>query len=198
MLIDDIFQTLGKVISTFIYENCIRGDLMKDRTIVVVTAHPDMFWARDAAISTLLSIAENGEGYVEVIESDPEKIVNMIKQRRSDKLPSSRDTQHQETVGDVVDVLFENGSNLIGVFSDEEFFDEASIVPGSIRLIEEENDFRRDHAYATYFSACGGWQYWIFAILFTLLTRLANIAESYWLKEGNDRRLLKTTNKNNS
>ncbi|KAG1469917.1 hypothetical protein G6F56_002980 [Rhizopus delemar] len=183
VLIDDIFQNLGKVISTFIYENCIRGDLMKDRTIVVVTAHPDMFWARDAAISTLLSIAENGEGYVEVIESDPEKIVNMIKQRRSDKLPSSRDTQHQETVGDVVDVLFENGSNLIGVFSDEEFFDEASIVPGSIRLIEEENDFRRDHAYATYFSACGGWQYWIFAILFTLLTRLANIAESYWLKE---------------
>jgi hypothetical protein len=186
VLIDDIFQVLGKVISTFIYENCICGDLMRGRTVVVVAAHPDMFWARDAAVFAQVSLSENGQdGYVEAVESDPERIVGMIKQRRSDR---SSNKGIQEASGDVIDILFENSNNLVGVFSDEEFFDEASIVPGSIRLIEEESDSRRDYAYTTYFSACGGWQYWTFAILFTLMARLANIAESYWLKEGNDRR----------
>ncbi|KAG1520063.1 hypothetical protein G6F52_008021 [Rhizopus delemar] len=182
VLIDDIFQVLGKVISTFIYENCICGDLMRGRTVVVVAAYPDMFWARDAAVFAQVSRSESGQdGYVAAVESDPERIVGMIKQRRSDRL-SNKGTQ--EASGDVIDMLFENSNNLAGVFSDEEFFDEASIVPGSIRLIEEESDSRRDYAYTTYFSACGGWQYWTFAILFTLMARLANIAESYWLKEG--------------
>ncbi|KAI9251586.1 hypothetical protein BY458DRAFT_444186 [Sporodiniella umbellata] len=184
VLIDDIFQPLGKVISTFVYNNCIRGDLMKGRTVIVVVACPDLFWARDASLFVLTSPSNEGGCILKVTENDPEQISTMIQQCKQDSL--TRDSQQLEASEDVIDLLFENNNPAIGNFSDDEFFDEASIMPASIRLIEEENHYKRDYAYATYFYACGGWQYWIFAILFTLLTRAANIAESYWLKEGND------------
>lgn len=185
VLIDDIFQVLGKTVSTFIYENCIRGDLMRERTVIVAAAYPDMFWARDAAIFIHISLVSNGQGVVDSVETDPEKIVGMIKQRRADRLTLVDAVRHYDIFGDVVDVLFENNSVMAGVFTEDEFFDEASIMPASIRLLDEEENAKRDYAYATYLSACGGWQYWSFAVLFTLLACISNIAESYWLKEGN-------------
>ncbi|CEJ00296.1 hypothetical protein RMCBS344292_14357 [Rhizopus microsporus] len=184
VLIDDIFQVLGKTVSTFIYENCIRGDLMRERTVIVAAAYPDMFWARDAAIFIHISLVSNGQGVVDSVETDPEKIVGMIKQRRADRLTLVDAVRHYDIFGDVVDVLFENNSVMAGVFTEDEFFDEASIMPASIRLLDEEENAKRDYAYATYLSACGGWQYWSFAVLFTLLACISNIAESYWLKEG--------------
>lgn len=197
VLIDDIFTVLGKVSCTFIYENCIRGDLMKDRTILVVSTWPDMFWARDAHLFINMTCVSN-EGTIESSETDPEKIVGLIKLRRkSNKQPQvelETVAAEEEVLNtDVIDTLFEHPegsthSTHNNTLFDEDFFDEASIIPDSIRQGDEQDQSliykTREYAYATYYSACGGWQYWFSAILFTLLARLANISESYWLKEG--------------
>lgn len=222
VIIDDIFSVLGKVPSTFLYENCIQGDLMRDRTIIVVAIYPSMFWARDAHLFIHMSYNENqNEGHIDSTETNPEKIVALIKLRRAQEQQLKKE-QQQEDYGfgeniaskenslnqpniaststapagsaaavDVIDSLFEQtGSasihNNTSTLFEEDFFDEASIIPDSIRQEEDENTVykSRNYAYATYYAACGGWKYWTAAILFTLLARLANISESYWLKEG--------------
>jgi hypothetical protein len=209
VLIDDIFHTLGKLSSTFIYENCIRGELMKDRTVIVATTWPDMFWARDARLFIHLiksSFSANGgenlfeenynniaEGRIDATETDPEKIVALIKKRRKSttKPVIEQDQQHQTQLGDVIDTLFDNNppaSNHTLFDDGADLFDGNSVIPDSIIRAEQEEDEpvykTRDYAYATYYAACGGWKYWISAVLFTLLARLVNISESYWLKEG--------------
>ncbi|KAL9548576.1 hypothetical protein MBANPS3_005610 [Mucor bainieri] len=199
VIIDDIFAAFQKVTSTFIYENCIRGDLMRHRTVLVASTWPDMFWARDAQLFVHLD-----HGRVDAIETDPEKIVGLIKVRRA-----QRQVKHEPKVStaaaDVIDALYENtgaaSSTHNTTLFEEDCFDEASIIPDSIRHDQEHYDANssssstaaaaaaavyksRDYAYATYYAACGGWRYWTAAILFTLFARLANISESYWLKEG--------------
>ncbi|CAO3621386.1 unnamed protein product [Mucor hiemalis] len=196
VLIDDIFHTLGKLSSMFIYENCIRGELMKDRTVIVVSTFPDMFWARDARLFINMGDTTQ-DGFIDAVETNPEKIVALIKIRRKSNKQPVEEEQHHAQHTDIIDALFDNPATGSGqsmhndTLFDEEFFDEASIIPDSIRQAEEEDEEvrgilrkSRDYAYATYYTACGGWKYWTSAILFTLLARLANISESYWLKEG--------------
>ncbi|KAI8345314.1 hypothetical protein EDC96DRAFT_486829 [Choanephora cucurbitarum] len=219
VIIDDIFMVLGKATSTFIYENCIRGDLMKERTILVAVTYPDMFWARDAHMFVHMSVPLRDEGHIQSFETDPERIVQLIKHRRNEQQQQKKENLKQEKTGfekivaidetrnqnsfmnpvqaneaDVVDVLFEytGGAGSIhnnsSTLFDENIFDDNSLMPDSIEqedeLSSEERHKRRSFAHATYASACGGWRYWIMAILFTLLARLANISESFWLKEG--------------
>lgn len=180
----------------FIYENCIRGELMKDRTVIVVSTFPDMFWARDARLFINMGNATQ-EGFIDAVETNPEKIVALIKIRRKSNKQPVEEEQHHAQHTDIIDALFNNPATGSGqnMHNDtlfyEDFFDEASIIPDSIRQAEEEDEEvrgilrkSRDYAYATYYTACGGWKYWTSAILFTLLARLANISESYWLKEG--------------
>ncbi|KAI9486629.1 MAG: ABC transporter type 1, transmembrane domain-containing protein [Benjaminiella poitrasii] len=214
VIIDDIFAVFGRLTSTFIYENCIRGELMRHRTIIVASTYPDMFWARDAQLFIHLKtpLPHQHEGHIESTETDPEKIVELIKRRRAEREQNTLETKHNtqddenhtaflssqtipvideinalfENTGKVSNSLLHNSSTLV----EDEFFDEASIIPDSIRFSEDEaeqkkiNDRARDYAYATYYAACGGWAYWTVAILFSLLPKLANISENYWLKEG--------------
>ncbi|RCI04069.1 hypothetical protein CU098_000751, partial [Rhizopus stolonifer] len=174
VLIDDIFHLLGKVTSTFIYENCIRGDLMKDRTVLVAVTYPDMFWARDARLFVHMAEPFHGEGRIESMETDPECIVNLIKTRRTEqqrekqkkeKIEEPKETWYAETNNpvDMVDTLFEHTGGASSIHNnttlvEEDFFDEGSIIPDSIRQEDEDDEAvhrdntYRDYAYATYYS----------------------------------------------
>ncbi|KAI8874844.1 P-loop containing nucleoside triphosphate hydrolase protein, partial [Backusella circina FSU 941] len=177
LLIDDIFSVMGKVASTSIYENCIMGDLLKGRTLITVSAKPDLFWARDTSLLVMLD-----QGKV-TMETEPTRMVEYIKQQRT----HDKEEEMVNKKNDTIDLLFES---MTAVPSEEDYFDEASLMRDSIRFDDEDDaisreEFKtRDYAYSTYFAACGGWRYWMTAILFTLLARLASISESYWLKEG--------------
>ncbi|KAI7898810.1 uncharacterized protein BX663DRAFT_442359 [Cokeromyces recurvatus] len=201
VIIDDIFVTFGRLTSTFIYENCIRGELMKGRTIIVSTTYPDMFWARDAQLFIYMASPNKYEGRVETIETDPEKIVDFIKKRRAEQsdqkiLPEYNSIPILNNIHipiDEVNSLFENmsvdGLNGSSALEEDEFVDGVSNMPESLEDEEEKEKDEacrraRDYAYATYYSVCGGWKYWITAILFTLLPRLIYILENFWLKEG--------------
>jgi hypothetical protein len=169
-LIDDIFGVIGKVASVSIYENCITGNLLRGRTLVVVSEKPDLFWARDTA---MLVILDQGK-----VTTQTEAMVDYIKAQRIHPPVAKKN--------DTIDPLFESMATLP---SEDDYFDEASLMRDSIRFDDEDDVSReefktRDYAYSTYFAACGGWRYWMAAILFTLLARLASISESYWLKEG--------------
>lgn len=171
VLIDDIFATLDKPVVDSLIEKCIRGELMQSRTIVLVTSTTDA-WVRDASLLVYVN-----EGCVSTVEH----VAAWIESNPSCAADGS---MHGVEKDDVLDNLFASDST----FADEDFFDESSVMREPVRCAEDgEPEVRRsrDTAYAVYFAACGGWQFWVCAIGFTILARLANISESYWLKEGN-------------
>jgi hypothetical protein len=182
-----MFSALEKSTSVFIFENCIRGELMKGRTVIV--ADTDVFWAQDAHLLITMAVPTDDDiGGIQDMETDPEKIMQLA--RKPNEKAKYVEEEQDSDAADAINVLFEHiDSSIIqnnsSTLFEEDIFDEASIIPESIRQ-EEDHDTRdsRDLAYATYYSACGSWKYWSAAILFTLLARLANISESYWLKEG--------------
>ncbi|KAI7862297.1 ABC transporter type 1, transmembrane domain-containing protein [Spinellus fusiger] len=171
VLIDDIFACLDTAIAHSLYKKCIQGELMQGRT-VIITATEIGPWA-----SHLQFLVELEHGKVIYTEKDSNAIIAWIHahQTRQDNSVITDNEDH-------IDALFETDSLCL----DEDFFDEASILREASLAAEEpvflENTSRK-YAYATYFSACGGWQFWAAAISFTAMARLTSISESYWLKE---------------
>lgn len=171
VLIDDIFSSLDRHTSRLLLEKCIGGELMIHRTIIAVVSDIGGPWIRNAKLLVRMekftvSSVETQDDLNDWIEAN---------QMRSDLL-----TQ-QDASDDRIDILFEQ----YDIFADDEFFDESSVMRESTRITEDvtpEPTKPKRTAYTTYFGACGGWQFWLVAVLFTILARASTIAESCWLK----------------
>lgn len=170
VLIDDIFTNFDTHTAAYLRDKCILGELMKDRTIILVASHPNL-WLRHAQ---LLVKMEHGKATLMEIQED-ECLFNDNMKETGDMAIANDDR---------IDALFE----IENAFADESVYDEGSVMRGSIRAADDDMHAdeakSRDIAYATYFAACGGWQFWMSAIAFTILARLCSISESFWLKEG--------------
>ena len=176
VLIDDIFSKFDKHTAALLHEKCIAGNLLKART-VIVTATQLGAWIRDVQ---LLVRMDNGN--VGAVETE-DGIADWIEANQHMRTEENTSALLDDTINDDrIDTLFES-DNII--MTDDELFDEASVMRESVRYsddgIQDENK-SRDVAYATYFSICGGWQFWFAAALFTILARVTSILESYWLK----------------
>ncbi|KAI8379618.1 uncharacterized protein BYT42DRAFT_333425 [Radiomyces spectabilis] len=175
VIIDDIFSTFSQATTRSLYTKCLNGELMQGRTIILACQRRDAEWFQDAKL-----IVHMEAGRADICET-PESILEWI---QTNTVPSDRDTVLRND--DHVDALFECGPALV----EDDVFDERSIMRESTRYTEDDRGGHlphqsRDMAYATYFSACGGWRFWMAAIVLTILARFASILESYWLKEGN-------------
>lgn len=170
VLIDDIFSSLDRHTSRLLLDKCIGGELMVHRTIVAVISDIGP-WIRDARLVVKMD-------QFEVISVETQDTLNdwiEANQMRSDLL-----TQ-QDASDDRIDTLFEQ----YDIFADDELFDESSVMRESTRITKDmipEPIKPKRTAYTTYFGACGGWQFWSVAVLFTVLARVSTITESYWLK----------------
>ncbi|KAL0088903.1 ABC transporter type 1, transmembrane domain-containing protein [Phycomyces blakesleeanus] len=172
VLIDDLFALLETPTVNFLFDKCISGDLMQGRT-VIITATELGQWACNAQLLVCLD-----SGNVSQIERECDAISTWVFTHQA-----RRDSSTAVVASDDrIEALFETDN----VYTDDDFFDEASVLRESIAAPEDitiENTKARKYAYATYFSACGGWQFWMSAIMFTVLARVSSISESYWLKE---------------
>lgn len=171
VLIEDIFTNFDTHTAAYLRDKCILGELMKDRTIILVASHPNL-WLRHAQ---LLVKMEHGKATLMEIQDD-ECLFNDNMKETGDMAIANDDR---------IDALFE----IENAFADESVYDEGSVMRESIRAADDDDMHAdeaksRDIAYATYFAACGGWQFWMSAIAFTILARLCSISESFWLKEG--------------
>ncbi|KAG0194547.1 hypothetical protein DFQ28_009754 [Apophysomyces sp. BC1034] len=183
VLVDDIFSVFDKTVVDFLIDKCIRGELMQSRTIILATSTLGT-WACDAS----LVVCVDG-GRVIMVEDQQ---ANIMAWTESNKLCAdwSMPTTSND---DIIENLFDSDTT----YADEDFFDESSVMRESVRCPDDEAQGQhrsRDAAYASYFTACGGWQFWACATLFTILARLANISESYWLKEVQYRGSLRASN----
>ncbi|KAJ8657898.1 hypothetical protein O0I10_006426 [Lichtheimia ornata] len=168
VLIDDIFTNFDTHTAAYLRDKCILGELMKDRTIILVASHPNL-WLRHVQ---LLVKMEHGKATLMEIQGD-ENFLNDNTMKEPGDMEIAND--------DRIDALFE----IENAFADDSVYDEGSVMRESIRAADDDmhddEAKSRDIAYATYFAACGGWQFWMSAIAFTILARLCSISESFWL-----------------
>ncbi|CAO3590539.1 unnamed protein product [Absidia cylindrospora] len=193
VIIDDIFSTMDNNASTLLLERCsLNDELMKGRTLIITTRCKLGTWAKN----TKLIVAMSAPAKIRIIHQE-KYIVDFLhphshdfnKDADHDDIVSAMKMDDQQSVDDGgvgMDTLVEpSGSRFI----DEDYFDEGSVMRDSILETDDDSQqnttITRDLAYATYFTACGGWFFWVSAVVLTVLTRISSLGECYWLKEGN-------------
>jgi hypothetical protein len=196
VIIDDIFSSMDKHTSTMLLERIALGgsDLMKGRTVILTTKCKLGTWAR----STKLIVSMTAPAKIRIIQKQ-KYIMDFLDQHTHNKDSDQQDDTSisamqigdderygdDEAVG--MDTLVEGAGSQ---FIDEDYFDEGSVMRDSIFETDDggsqqTSTITRDLAYATYFTACGGWFFWVSAVVLTVLTRISSLGECYWLKEGN-------------
>ncbi|ORZ00940.1 ABC transporter type 1, transmembrane domain-containing protein [Syncephalastrum racemosum] len=172
VLIDDILSSFDRHTANFIHDKCFLGDLLADRTVIL-------------AVNTLGSRVRGArklvwldQGRISSVETE-DGITDWLEAR---EIPDGGGNMTYLN-DDRIETMFESEPP----FEEDELFDTDSVMRESVRAIEDdiretEETRARRFAYTTYFASCGGYQFWICAIGFILLARLAAISESYWLK----------------
>lgn len=173
ILIDDIFVSFEKANELFIFEKCLLGELMTNRTIIMATSKLRP-WARNARL-----VVRMEKGTVSALESG-ETITDWVE---ANQLPMDTMDAASSLNDDRIEPLFET----MPVFDDDEMLEQNSVMRESIRAVDDElylENQSRSVAYTAYLAACGDWTFWFAALIFMLGGRLASISESFWLKEG--------------
>jgi ABC-type cobalamin/Fe3+-siderophores transport system ATPase subunit len=171
VLLDDCLSAVDANTASHLYERCLLGDLMHDRTIILVSHHVRLCIGGATYLVQMSRGQVLRHGYVEDLRSKGE----LTQIFGDDDIPDPA----TESVK----------SDDEGVFNDE---DSANSFAGSDvlraapkKLIEEEVrqiGTVKAKIYATYLLACGGFIFWGTLLCFYIISRLSNIAENYWLK----------------
>lgn len=200
VLIDDIFANMDDKLATLLLERCTTDNgssgLMHGRTIVIATHRKLGSWAQRTKLIVSMSapaqirLVDQHEHIAEFVRHHSSITNNSVSSINGDGdsiAAMKTDERHSTDDGGVgMDTLVDSAGNRM---LDEDYFDGVSVMRDSIVETDDESHqtaaMSRDLAYATYFTACGGWFFWVSAVLLTVLTRMSSLGECYWLKEGN-------------
>ncbi|KAI8341301.1 ABC transporter type 1, transmembrane domain-containing protein [Chlamydoabsidia padenii] len=199
LLIDDIFTNMDAELANLLLERCTLDDgsfgLMKGRTLIIATRYKLGLWAQRTKLIVSMStpakirLVDQDEYIADYLQHHNSTYSNSInKNDGGDDSNAALKTDDHQSVDDGsggIDALVGSAGNRL---VEEDYFDAGSIMRDSI-LETDDGSHRtttvsRDLAYATYFTACGGWLFWLSAVLLTVLTRVSALGECYWLKEG--------------
>lgn len=173
-------SSLDRHTANFIHDKCFLGDLLADRTVILAM---NTLGSRVRGARKLVRL---DQGRISTVETE-DGITDWIE---ASQIPDGGGNMSYLN-DDRIETMFESEAP----FEEDELFDTDSVMRESVRAIEDdikedEKTKARRLAYATYFTSCGGYQFWLCAIAFILLARMATILESYWLKEGIHIRIL--------
>ncbi|KAM3589807.1 hypothetical protein VKS41_000661 [Umbelopsis sp. WA50703] len=169
VLLDDCLSAVDANTASHLFEKCLLGDLMHDRTIVLVSHHVRLCVGGAAYLVQMRKGHIARHGYVEDLRASGE--LGQI--FGDDDIPDHS-----------IDKLDDGG-----IYTDEESdnsYAGSDVIRNTPKkLIEEEVrqiGTVKAKIYATYLLACGGFFFWGTLLFFYIISRLSNIAENYWLK----------------
>lgn len=165
VLLDDCLSAVDAHTSKHILKECIMGDLLQGRTIILVTHHVRLCLP---AAKFLIKIDQgNVLGYDSV---DNLRANGQLLKLVGEELEAEVE---EETIEDTTDEkLFE---------MDIDLSDKGEVT----QLIKEEKSEEgqvKFKVYATYFAACGGWIFWSALFLGYIGARSLAFAENWWLR----------------
>jgi hypothetical protein len=204
VLIDDIFANMNDKLATLLLERCTLDNgssgLMDGRTIVIATHCKLGSWAQRTKLIVSMStpakirlidqheyIAEFVRHHSSIHNNNNNNSISSLNEDGDSIAAMKTDERHSTDDGGAgMETLVDGVGNRM---LDEDYFDGGSVMRDSIVETDDGSHqtaaMSRDLAYATYFTACGGWFFWVSAVLLTVLTRISSLGECYWLKEGN-------------
>ena len=192
LLLDDVMSAVDAHTAHHLYNECLKGELVRGRTVILVSHH--------------VQLCAPGAGYVVALdngrvvfqgdhdsfvaspimatlvhantgEADEKDVPAPVAERVENQLEIVEATSSAEA-----EPISETSST---AFTTEESKPEPERKKSPRKLIEEEKravgHIGRD-IWATYIKACGGYKYWIIFGLALLLGALSPVVENWWLK----------------
>ena len=193
VLLDDCLSAVDSHTAVHIYENCITGDLMKNRTCILVS-HNVSLTIKDASYVVIM---ENGrvknQGTVEkMLEQnafDDETTTSVMQSRvassvnLADMATAVEPGENHTRLLNSTAAALESGLSADQI--DSEPVEDDVQIDQSGKLIEEETKSDGTvsfDVYKSYFVAFGGPWLWALLLFAFISTQLINIYQSYWLR----------------
>lgn len=193
VLLDDCLSAVDSHTAVHIYENCITGDLMKNRTCILVS-HNISLTIKEASYVVVMDngriktqgtveklLKENAfddETTASVIQSRSESSVNLAELNTTIDTPANHAHLLNSTIAAIASD--QNADQL-----DSEPVEDDVKINSSGKLIEEETKsegFVSWDVYKTYINLFGNRYVWSMLTFFFIATQLTNIYQSYWLR----------------
>ena len=189
LLLDDVLSAVDAHTAQHLYEKCLQGDLLRGRTVVLVSHHVQLC----APGASYVVALENGRvafagdsatfqssGVMDgLVQSD-----NADTKQSKEVAPQVRDSQISKALQDDVEPESESSSTLAPSSEDETKVLEKK-KHGPRKLIEEEKRAVgriSKVVWQTYVLACGGGVYWSCLITALILAAVSPVVENGWLK----------------
>ncbi|KAF8507555.1 multidrug resistance-associated ABC transporter [Gautieria morchelliformis] len=190
LLLDDVLSAVDAHTAHHLYENCLQGELLQGRTVVLVSHHVQLCAPGASYVVALdngrVTFAGNSENFRTsgvmdgLLQSD-----NPDMKRPNEVLPRGRDSQMLKTLAQDVEPSSEASSTVAPAPEEEAKALEKKKKLGPKRLVEEETRavgrISRD-IWRTYILACGGRVYWSLFVVAMVLAAASPVLENGWLK----------------
>ncbi|KAL7413558.1 P-loop containing nucleoside triphosphate hydrolase protein [Mrakia frigida] len=167
LLLDDILSALDVQTSRFIIDNCLQGDILKGRTVILITHHIAMAGPAADFLVTLQDGRVKAQGSVnEVLKTDPALFVEEKVDEGKAEIAAEIDALEGP-----VDAVVEKP-----VAKD-----------GKLVLAEEKAEGRVSRqAINLLISSLGGWIFWLVVLTSIVLDQFLVLAQTWWLGEWAD------------
>ncbi|CAO3624546.1 unnamed protein product [Cunninghamella blakesleeana] len=169
IILDDCLSAVDTHTAKHIFENCISGDLLKGRTIILVTHHVRLCLP---AAKYLVKIEKGniaGHGYVETLKENND-LIRLLGEEAVISEDNSDEANKEQSEVKLVD-------------EDEDY--DITKSSTSQKLVAEEESARgrvKFEVYKTYFDACGGWPFWMALVFAYVISRFITFGETWWLR----------------
>lgn len=191
LLLDDVLSAVDAHTAHHLYNECLRGELVRGRTVILVSHHVQLC----APGASYVVAFDNGrvafQGDRDSFIASPVMgtLVHAITSEADEKdepAPAAEVENQNETPEATSSTETEPISETSSTaFTSEESKPEPEKKKSPRKLIEEEKravgHIGRD-IWETYITACGGYKYWIIFGFSLLLGALSPVVENWWLK----------------
>lgn len=183
VLLDDCLSAVDSHTAAWIYDNCIAGPLMANRTCILVSHNVALTVQKADWVITMDNGKVASQGTPEELVSsghlgDDELVKSSIMNSRNQSSANIESLAAKNTEMKAKAAVIESKLKKLAVGDNEEILNDG-------KLVDEENksdgvvDFK---VYAGYAKEIGGWFIWLCIFLVFLIPQLVFIAQSWWLK----------------
>ncbi|KZT01063.1 multidrug resistance-associated ABC transporter [Laetiporus sulphureus 93-53] len=189
LLLDDVLSAVDAHTARHLYHECLKGDLMTGRTVILVSHHVQLCAPGAEYVVALDNGRVQYQGDVDGFRSSG-VMSTLVQSGVADKEDDKEETA-VETVEELVPVqeysteITEDGSETTSTAAGTEADVKAGPKKVPRKLIEEEKravgHIGKD-VWTAYLGACGEWGFWIVFVAALLLAALSPVAENGWLR----------------
>ncbi|ORX56336.1 hypothetical protein DM01DRAFT_1018486 [Hesseltinella vesiculosa] len=172
VLLDDCLSAVDSHTAKHIFYHCIKGDLLRHRTVVLVTHHVRLCLP---AAQYLVKVEQGrvaGHGHIAALRSSGELLALV-----GDEMTNASSASNSEDEDDE--------ANQDPASHDWDSFDVETDAALTKKLVEEETSAEGSvklEVYRAYFNACGGVWFWAVLMLSYIITRVFMFGETWWLR----------------